>query len=301
MGIYDRDYYQGEEHNQGSGMRGPSSVVGWLILINVVIFVVDMFTPVRGPIPLDGIVNSHQLGHLLSLRAAEGFYPWNWWQFLTYGFAHAPMDSKISFWHVAFNMYGLWLFGREVEHRYGKREFIFAYCGLVIMSGLCWALVDLVTADDPGSVVGASGAVMGMVVLYAMNFPNREFYLLFLPGVPIKAWMLAVGYVALDLFSGMSPAEGSNVAHSAHLAGAAWAFIYFRSGVQLSKFASFGDAMKKLKSPKLRVHNPDDFQDLDREADRLLEKVHREGEESLTKKEKKILADYSRRMRQKHK
>ncbi len=300
MGIYDRDYYQGEEHNQGAGMRGPSSMVGWLILINVAIFLIDMFTPVTSRDP-NGTVVSHQLGELLSLHASDVFYPWYWWKFLTYGFAHAPMDSSIRFWHVAFNMYGMWLFGREVEQRYGKREFIFAYCGLVIMSGLCWALVHLVTSDKPGSVVGASGAVMGMVVLYAMNFPNREFYLLFLPGVPIKAWMLAVGYVALDLFSGMGAGGDSNVAHSAHLAGAAWAFIYFKSGVQLSQIGSFGAVMKKMKSPKLRVHNPDDFQDLDREADRLLEKVHREGEESLTKKEKKILADYSRRMRQKHK
>ena len=96
----------------------------------------------------------------------------------------------------------------------------------------------------------------------------------------------------------------NNVAYDVHLVGIACAFLYHFSGITFTRWVPgwlTSTAGRLQPKPSLKVHDPeDDYADLDAEADRILDKVHREGESSLNRRERKILKDYSRRMRQKH-
>lgn len=302
MGIYDRDYYQ-DEPRHGGGWGSPRSVVTKLIIINVAIFVVDMFTPIVRRMSIDGPTASRWLDSLLALHADLFTHPWQFYQLLTYGFAHAPMDSDQFIFHVGFNMYMLWLFGRDVESRYGWKEFLTVYLGLIVLSGLVWAVYQNLIGwqGETPRVIGASGAVVGIVVLFALNFPQRKFTLLFLPMMPIPAWVLGVVLVGMDLLGALRN-TGSNVAYIAHLAGAGFATLYFFSGLRPSRWLPDNFSLQSLApKPKLRVHDPDpDYRALDEQADAILEKLHTQGEGSLSDNERKILEDYSRRMRQKH-
>ena len=295
MGIYDRPYYR-DEQTQGFSLGGQRSMVVNLIIINVAIFFIDAFT---SPVSQ----TTHWLSSQMAVSPQVLSEPWNWWKFLTYGFAHASLSTNGGIFHVGFNMYGLWLFGRDVEAVRGRREFLFVYLALVVLAGLAWTIMQTVTGAR-GAMVGASGAVAGIMVLFVCHFPHRKFMLLFIP-VPIAAWVLVGGYVLIDVMGAMGRQPGNNVAYTCHLAGAALAFAYYRSGMRLEGLGSGRMPSISLKSirprPKLRVHDPDArYKDIDRRADRILEKLHRDGADSLTSEEQRILEDYSRRMRQKH-
>jgi hypothetical protein len=137
--------------------------------------------------------------------------------------------------------------------------------------------------------------------LYILNYPKRTLYLWGILGMP--AWVLGVGFAAFELFFLFSPGP-KEIAHEAHLAGAAFGVAYFQFGRKLPRLPG-GDWrrwFRRLKPrPDLKVHDPETYyHDLDSEADALLAKIHRQGEDSLTHEERKKLEDYSRRMRQKH-
>jgi membrane associated rhomboid family serine protease len=291
MGIYDRPYYR-DEPSSTFALGGQRSMVVNLILVNVAIFFIDAFTSDAG----------HGLNWLSYHMAATPevlTQPWNWWKLLTYGFAHAPLDSPRSIFHVGFNMYALWLFGSDIESVRGRREFLLVYLSLIVLSGLTWVVLGA-SSGQMAPIVGASGAVTGIMILFVCHYPHRKFLLLFLP-VPIPAWVLVGLFTLQDIWGAIGLGD-SGVAYSCHLAGAASAFLYYRSGVRLERLTARLKSPPLLRRrPKLRVHDPDArYKDLDRQADRILEKLHREGAESLTAKERRILEDYSRRMRQKH-
>ena len=146
-----------------------------------------------------------------------------WWQFLTYGFVHDP--DHIS--HILFNMLGLWFLGRSVEELYGRAEFLRLYLVLVVVGGVVWAVVnDLVLHNPDAHVIGASGAVTGVVILFAMNFPRRTILLMFV--LPMPAWVLGILWVAGDILGATGHSSEHDVAFSVHLAGAAFAALYFQ-------------------------------------------------------------------------
>ena len=147
-------------------------------------------------------------------------------------------------------------------------------------------------------MVGASGAVAGIVVLYALNFPRRTLLLFFV--LPIPAWVAGVFLVVSDIWGAMGQGEG-NIAYAAHLGGAALAFLYHQ------RRWNFGNLLPgRFRWPRLlgglgpRLHKPenDDHREDDAvreaEVDRILEKIHREGEGSLTRKERRVLELASR-------
>ena len=127
-----------------------------------------------------------------------------------------------SVWHIAVNMLVLFFFGRDVEGIYGRMEFLRIYLCLVVLSSLAWVMSQ--TVLDPGNsgtMVGASGAVMGVLVLFVLHFPRRLIYIWGV--IPVPAWVLAILYVAQDLFgmtSSPDPMAREHVAHATHLAGA---------------------------------------------------------------------------------
>jgi hypothetical protein len=200
--------------------------------------------------------------------------------------------------HVLFNMFFLWLFGRDVETIYGKRLYLQLYLSLVVLSGLVWLGLNLVQGSH-AMLIGPSGAVTGIMVLFVLHYPTRT--ILFWGVFPIPVWVLASLQLLQDIQGAVTRSEAGNVAYTAHLAGAAFAFLFYRTGWQLGSFLpkrfSVGGFRRK---PRLRVHSAeDDEDDFGRRVDLILEKINREGQDSLTKDERKTLEKASRRYQQK--
>lgn len=296
MGIYDRDYY-GQDQSTYRVQR-PQSIITTLIVINVAFYLAHNILTPGG----EGGINA-----ILALRVDTIYHPLQWYQFLTYGFVHAAWPD---IWHILGNMLGLFFLGPWVEARYGRREFTILYLVFIVAGGIVWS-VSSAAAGVPDWVrcVGASGAIVGIVVLFALNFPRQ---ILYIWGVlPVPAWVLGILVVVMDLQGAIQ--QSGNVAYAVHLTGAAIAFLYFQSGW---RFESLVDKVKRpqlRRGPKLRVRDPDDqrgsnstnrrdrkAERLASEVDRLLEKISREGESSLTPKERETLQTASREYKDKH-
>jgi len=166
---------------------------------------------------------------------------------------------------------------------------------------------ELVRDPNRGyTLVGASGAVSGVIMLFIFNFPHQTLLLFPIP-IPVKAWVLGVIIVGANVLGtlggwGTTRADGGHntVATSVHLIGIAFAYLYFRNRWSLRwlgpGLVGFGRLRRRS---RLRVHRPaDDDHDADQrlsaEVDRILEKIHREGEASLTRKERRTLESASR-------
>jgi len=141
------------------------------------------------------------------------------WQLLTYGFLHGNMT------HIFFNMFGLWMFGRELELMMGPKRFLTYFLTCVVGAGF----VQLVVAGFQGGIyptVGASGGVFGILLAYGLTFPNRTVMLLF-PPIPMKAKYFVLFYGLLELYLGVS-GNAPGVANFAHLGGMFFGFILLR-------------------------------------------------------------------------
>jgi membrane associated rhomboid family serine protease len=298
VGIYDRDYYR-QEQRSGPSAYLPRTVVGALIVINVAVWLIDQFTRTG-----DG---GYWLSGHLAAHVCRGDFadfdtltrPWLWWQLLTAGFTHAPGGIG----HIFFNMLALFFLGRDVEQRYGSREFLRMYLTTLVFANVAWCVITKMTSGaEVNGIYGASGAIAGVVVLYVFNFPNRTLLLFFV--IPMPAWLLGVGVVLYDIYGAVGD-RGSHVAYVAHLSGAAFAALYYLRGWHLTGLT--GDLPNRVKSlfrpkPRLRVHSPDDElppSDLSVEVDKILEKIYREGEASLTPNERKTLEKASREYQRK--
>jgi len=146
--------------------------------------------------------------------------PFAVWQILTYGFLHGNVM------HIAFNMFALWMFGRELEWLMGSQRFLIYF--LVCVVGA--ALVQLLVAGFQGGqlypTVGASGGVFGILLAYGLSFPNRIVMLLF-PPIPMKAKYFVLFYGLLELYLGVS-GNAPGVANFAHLGGMLFGFLLLR-------------------------------------------------------------------------
>lgn len=145
--------------------------------------------------------------------------PFEIWQLLTYGFLHgSPM-------HIFFNMFGLWMFGRELENLMGPRRFLTYFFTCVVGA----AIVQLVVAGMQGGLyptIGASGGVFGILLAYGLTFPNRTVMLIF-PPIPMRAKYFVIFYGLLELYLGVS-GNAPGVANFAHLGGMLFGFVLLR-------------------------------------------------------------------------
>jgi membrane associated rhomboid family serine protease len=144
----------------------------------------------------------------------ENFRPY---QIFTHMFTHG------DFGHIFFNMFNLWMFGRILENVWGPKKFLLFYFICGIGAAAAHLAVQYITGDIHFAI-GASGAVMGVMVAFAYLFPNTELMFIFLP-IPIKAKWIVMFMVAVDLFGGFGKLGGTGIAHWAHLGGAAAGFI----------------------------------------------------------------------------
>jgi membrane associated rhomboid family serine protease len=293
MGIYNRDYFRNDQRSWRQGWLG--SGYKYLIAANVVVFVCQLLLP--------------PVTRLFDL-APEAVIEGQVWRFLTYAFCHDPHNPL----HILFNMLFLAWFGATLERMYGTREFILFYLVAAVASGLAFFALAL-ALGDPSPAIGASGAVMAVVVLYAIHFPRDEVYLLGLIRVQIR--FLVLFYVVFDLWPvlGALGGEGRSdgVAHAAHLGGLAFGFVYQRFGLRLDRVL---DGFKRLRAPRIRspkrpqsvrLYDPsaersDSFsergENLDVKVDAILEKIQAHGEASLTEQERDVLRMASQRYKE---
>ncbi len=285
MGLYDRDYGRDDSDSAWRPeVAKPKSATVILIGINVAVFLVEWLT------------KSETFADSFAVTPGTLVRPWLWWQFITYGFLHGNLN------HILFNMVGLFIFGRPMEQRLGFAEFLKFYLAAVFVGGVIGSLIAVLMGSSV-AIIGASGAVVATTILFACFYPNVEILLFFV--LPIKAWVLCVGFVAFDLFGALG-GRGGNTAFEVHLAGAAFGLLYYFQRWSFDWIST--DALtnwrrnlsQRSRRMKLKLHDPDrKLQQQAVEADRILAKIHESGEASLTRAERKVLEAYSRRQREK--
>ncbi|MDJ0904475.1 MAG: rhomboid family intramembrane serine protease [Woeseiaceae bacterium] len=190
--------------------RRPSAipnVIFALLVINGIVFVLQQLSP------------RFMMINFALWPAGPSNSPFMPWQLVTYGFLHGNLM------HIAFNMFALWMFGRELELMMGAKRFLTYYLTCVIGAGI----VQLIVAGTQGGLyptVGASGGVFGILLAYGLAFPNRTIMLLF-PPIPMKAKYFVLVFGLLELYLGVS-GSAPGVANFAHLGGMLFGFLLLR-------------------------------------------------------------------------
>ena len=206
------------------------------------------------------------------------------WQPLTYMFIHG------DFFHVLMNMFVLWMFGSELESIWGRREFLKFYFITGIGSGLIWLLFNL---NSNAVLIGASGAIYGILLAYGLMFPNRKVLIYFLFPVKVKYFVIFLGLMA---FVSSLSYSGSNISHLTHLSGMMIGFIYLKSTWTMQRFKlllnSYLASIKYKKSIKKEKH----IANIQANVDQLLDKVSEVGFEALSEEEKEKLFIYSKHL-----
>jgi membrane associated rhomboid family serine protease len=289
-----------------------TSAVQALIAINVVILFLQMT-----------IVPSDAMQGALGFNFASA--PSRWWTVLTYMFVHH------DFWHLFWNMYALFLFGPRLEHLWGTKKFSFFY----LLSGLGGLICYSLFFRDSGSLLlGASGAIFGVMGAYALQWPKQEVYLFWV--LPMRVLTLVLILVGFNLAMGVFglAGGGTDVAYFAHLGGFIVAWLYMRTPPSVSieqlrqRISQVPDTEdppraipRALPRSRERVEEIDEIvakskaiaakrpatitparkaapRDLKAEdVNRVLDKISAEGLESLTSEERGILEEMSRRLR----
>jgi rhomboid-like protein len=210
------------------------TVVKNLLIINIIFFIATALFESKG---------------ILLVRMLGVYYPdspnFKVWQIISYMFMHG------GFTHILFNMFALFTFGSTVERVMGSKRFLNFYLitglGALALQFLVQAIeiygltgsmtIDILTYRSADTnviktlseiyyvpMVGASGAIFGLLIAFGMLFPNAELYIMFIP-VPIKAKYIIPVYIILELFLGVAQFSGDSIAHFAHLGGALFGFI----------------------------------------------------------------------------
>lgn len=216
---------------------------------------------------------------------------WRIWQLFTFQFLHDRPEP----WHLLFNCFTLYFFGRAVEETLGVKGFLKVFVFSGFLGGLVQVLVNAIAGRE-SFVVGASAGVMGLVVAYAVLFPEREVYFWF---IPVKPRHLVVFFAILSIWGVFVPY--GRMAHAAHLGGMLAGFAYLRWGT-LAERLFVRRRVRPRPRELIKVHlpksgpwhkgepeevPPGEF--ISREVDPILDKISAHGIQSLTPRERKIL------------
>ena len=297
--LYDRPYMR---QDPNASDPGKLSMVTTLLVITVGVFVVqqvlNVFFPSFGGGP------NFFMAEWFAL-SSENFTSLKVWTILSYGFLH----STAGFFHILGNMLGLFFIGKILEPILGRERFLVLYLASTLVGGFLYLAVHF---NDRSVVVGASASVFGIISLFCLLRPEQPItlFLFFVLPITVKPkWVLRVCFgvsVAGLLFYELP--GGSPVAHSAHLGGILSGFLYFRffhkaaaqpswmpsgrsqQSVELPKWFK-----KKKSQPAKRqmdyTVNRTDRDAMQKEVDRILDKINISGFASLTEKEKRTLDD----------
>jgi len=284
----------GRRSGLGFGFGPPlTPAIRTLLAANITVFILQLllrssggytwFNHFFGLVPAD--VWSLPLPHL--------------WQPVTYMFLHG------GFWHITLNMFVLWMFGAELEQLWGQREFLRYYfvtgIGAATVYLLLMPLIDPLTAYIP--LIGASGACYGLLMAYGMIYPDRTVLLYFL--IPVKVKYFVIGVMLLEL---LATPGASSIGHLAHLGGLLFGFLYLKWGQRWwlqwrrrrragrAGFRTVGNRGSRSGGGNggFRDDGGDGGAVPRTRIDRILEKISREGLDSLTAEEQEILRRASR-------
>jgi membrane associated rhomboid family serine protease len=271
MGLYDRDYTRETFHSQYQyapqirfGLPKLTPVVKWLLITNITIFLITIFIRPLGvfffqwfPIQPDSVLRALQV-----------------WRLVTYQFLHDPYSIS----HIFFNMLGLFFLGPTLERHWGSKKFLVFYLCCGAAGGLFYTLLVALHFLSGGSMVGASGAILGLLAACAILFPHFVVFFFIFP-IPIR--VAAIGLTAVYFILVVTRADNAG-GNAAHLAGMATGALYVFAKPWWDRIllkTKAGAWEKKIAAE----HR------LQAELDRILKKVHDYGIHSLTLKEKRIL------------
>lgn len=294
MGIHDRDYYR---ESTGGFSFGRWSVTTWFVIINSLVFIAQMLTQ-------DFNNRQRVLSPLVEYGAfnTEKIFQGEAWRLLTANFLHMDLI------HLAFNMLVLWWSGSRIEELYGRTEFAIFYLVSGVFANLVQLALQAANIMPPSVALGASGCVMAVLVLYACHDPHQKILLFFV--LPVPLWFCAILYVVIDVFGTLGIGQ-RGIAHLVHLGGALFGFAYYRTGFRFHRLLPGLPSRSRSRVPALRVVHPDDDVDANSpepsgyetptpntdpndepfeiKVDRVLAKVSKYGQESLTPEEREIL------------
>ncbi|MEO0530553.1 MAG: rhomboid family intramembrane serine protease [Planctomycetota bacterium] len=317
MGIYDRDYER--SYDTGSGWRdGGGGGVGlrggfgsWSANSKLIVVMIGVY--------LAQVFIGERFTDLFSLPADWFSQPWRVYGLVSYSMLH----STGGLYHLLFNGIALYFFGRVIDSRLGGREYLCFFFVAAAFAGFVWggaevataivtlmaddvpfgrALAAVVSGDAIGStLIGASGGIAAIIVLFALWYPNVQVYLMGI--LPVPAWLMAILFIGQDISGALS--RSGNVAYTAHLGGALFGFLYYKFGWRVSDWLPDflgGNSDKGLRDlfkrkPKLRVHREDDdtASPAEDRVDEILRKIQSQGQDSLTSEERRTLERASRR------
>lgn len=328
MGLHNRDYARGSSSYGGGRSVTPSGgVLKKIIIATVAVFVLQILTQRNEIIALPGgmqaEISSDWVSSTFAVQLEKITSQGQVWRLLTYAFCHSRSDLL----HIVFNLYLLWMLGREVEALYGSKEFAWFYAVSAVFAAVCYIVLGLVLAAVSGggmfgSMLGASGAVTAVTMLYTLHYPRRKIYVWGIIGVEMR-WLMGIVlfmdvYPLLGELLGfrLPDVTGSNVAHSAHIGGALFGWIYFARQLRLSSLVNgvgLGAIKRRSKEAKARRSNLKIFappagsnasgphsrepQVSGEQVDAILAKISEQGEESLSDREREILKEASRQYR----
>ena len=281
MGLYDRDYTQADfesRYRYAPRMRMAlpkvTQVVKWLLIANFSIFLFGVFFLPRN-ISVPGFPEPlNLLEKWFSVFPRTPGYILHFWRLITYQFLHDGI------FHIGFNMLWLYFLGPTLERQWGSRKFLIFYLVCGAAGGVFYTLLVVIKFLPPAPMIGASGAILGIVAACAILFPQISIYFFPFPvAIPIRVAAVA-GIVIYVLFL---VTRGPNAGgHAAHLAGMVAGGVYVFSHSWRNKFRlklRSGAWEKKVSAQR----------NLQVEVDRILQKVHDQGIHSLTSKEKRTL------------
>ncbi len=261
----------------GSVRIGPGSispVIKYLIIANAAVFLIEAATTI-------------DITRVFGLTPALFYsdFPNYLFQPLTYMFLHA------GFFHIFMNMLVLWMFGTEIEYAWRSRPFLFFYilCGF---GGALFSLIFNYTSNVP--IVGASGAIYGVLMAYWFMFPER--YLLVFFVLPMKVKHAIPLFALLVFFTG-----GPNIAHLAHLGGAVFAVAYIKLDWRLLKPLSYLKSVKYKRKTAELEKNRQKAEEIMKRVDEILDKINEVGYDNLPKEDRKFLEEASQILSKKDK
>ncbi|HAZ08711.1 MAG TPA: DUF1751 domain-containing protein [Elusimicrobia bacterium] len=267
--------------------RSMPPAIKTLIALNAAVFVIQSL----------GYPLIPKLG-LIPERVAQWPLP-EFWRLATYLFLHG------GFFHLLFNLFALWMFGMPVESQWGGREFVKYYFLCGVGGALATVATSFALHQNPLiPVIGASGPVYGLLVAFAMLYPDAVIYLYFL--IPMKAAHFALLFGAIEFFLGASSAT-PGVARFAHLGGMITGYLYIRWWrIWKLKFKTFIAGLLSRDEEEACAPRPArraarsvsaSEEDQMTEVDRVLDKILASGLESLTEGERAIMRRYAQRQK----
>jgi len=267
-----RYQFQSEHGNISFRPQYFTEAIKILISINVLLFILRYIA-----------MDRYDLAQIFGLSSGD-VWPMIW-QPVTYMFIHG------DFFHVFMNMFVLWMFGSEMESIWGRREFIKYYFITGIGSGIIWLLLNI--SNSYSVLIGASGAIYGILLAYGLMFPNRKVLIYFLFPIKVKYFVILLGAVAFISSIGDS---GSNISHLTHLSGMVIGFIYLRSNTYLPRLLLLINSMlAEVKNKREDKKQARRFA-AKKHIDKLLDKINDVGYDGLNDKEKKDLYNHSRHL-----